>query len=909
MPMDTLLSKHWHHLPRDEIATLLESDGAKGLDVFEVAHRQTHFGPNRLTLKKGKSPLVLFLLQFNQPLVYILLGAAAITFALQEWVDSGVIFAVVLVNAIIGFIQESKALKAIEALACAMEGMALVVRAGKKEKIPATELVPGDLVLLQSGDKVPADLRLLRTRELQIDESALTGESVPVQKQPEHLAQQTLLADRSNIAYSSTLVTYGTGAGIAVATGDGTEIGQINALIASAATLATPLTKKIAHFSGILLWVILGLAGLTLLAGWYHGTPLLDNFMAAVALAVGAIPEGLPAAMTIMLAIGVGKMARRHAIIRRMPAVETLGSTTVICSDKTGTLTQNQMTVQELCAGGECYEFSGVGYTPQGEVHLDESVIDPQAHPALVECLKAGLLCNDSSLINKGEQWGIEGDPTEVALITAAAKAGLSREALEQDHPRIDTLPFESQHQYMATLHGGGAGAAPVIYMKGSVESVLSRCCDAYGAVSEPTMLDQASIHREVEEMAARGLRVLAFARKLSTNAGQSITHSDVAEGLTFIGLQAMMDPPRQEAVAAVSACQKAGIQVKMITGDHMATAAAIAHQIGLKAPAGSDPDSFAINGHILSQMADHELVNVAQRAAVFARVSPEQKLRLVEALQAAGHVVAMTGDGVNDAPALKQADIGVAMGVGGTEVAKESADMVLTDDNFSTIEAAVEEGRAVFDNLVKFITWTLPTNIGEGLVILVAVFAGLDLPITPVQILWINMTTAVLLGLMLAFEGKEPGIMERPPRRPQTPVITPELAVRVGLVSLMLLLGAFGLFEWSLLHGRSLETARTIAVNMFVFGEIFYLFNCRSLRYSMFRLGVFSNKWLVLGVVVMALLQVLFTYSPAMNRLFGSAPMGSTEWMWVLSGGLAIYAVVGIEKWLRCCADREKGE
>jgi len=886
---------------------LLESDGAKGLDTFEVTRRQTHFGLNRLTLKKGKGPLVLFLLQFNQPLVYILLGAVAITFALQEWVDSGVIFAVVLVNAIIGFIQESKALKAIEALANAIEGVATVVRAGKKEKVPATELVPGDLVQLQSGDKVPADLRLLRTRELQIDESALTGESVPVQKQPEHLAQQTLLADRSNIAYSSTLVTYGTGAGIVVATGDGTEIGQINALIASADTLATPLTKKIAHFSGILLWLILVLAGLTLLAGWYHGTPLLDNFMAAVALAVGAIPEGLPAAMTIMLAIGVGKMARRHAIIRRMPAVETLGSTTVICSDKTGTLAQNQMTVQEVCAGGNCYKFAGVGYAPQGEVCLDEAAIDPDSHPDLVECLKAGLLCNDSSLVNKGEQWGIEGDPTEVALITASAKAGLVREALEQALPRIDTLPFESQHQYMATLHQAGTGQEAVIYMKGSVESILSRCQDAYAAGAQPGLLDPAIIQREVEEMGARGLRVLAFARKAVTAASQSVSHADVADGLTFLGLQAMMDPPRQEAIAAVDACQRAGIQVKMITGDHVATAAAIAHQIGLKGTAGSDPESYATNGHMLSQLADHELVDVARRTAVFARVTPEQKLRLVEALQASGDVVAMTGDGVNDAPALKQADIGVAMGVGGTEVAKEAADMVLTDDNFSTIEAAVEEGRAVFDNLVKFITWTLPTNIGEGLVILVAVFAGLDLPITPVQILWINMTTAVLLGLMLAFEGKEPGIMERPPRRPETPVITPELGIRIGIVSLMLLLGAFGLFEWALLHGRSLETARTVAVNMFVFGELFYLFNCRSLRYSMFRLGVFSNKWLVFGVSGMTLLQVLFTYSPAMNQLFGSAPMGSTEWIWVLSGGLTIYAVVGIEKWLRCCAARDK--
>ncbi len=902
--MDSLLSRHWHHLPREEIATLLESDDTKGLDVFEVAHRQKSFGQNRLTQKKGKSPLVLFLLQFNQPLIYILLGATIITFALQEWVDSGVIFGVVLVNAIIGYIQESKALKAIEALARAMEGVATVVRAGKKEKVTATELVPGDLVLLQSGDKVPADLRLVRSREIQIDESALTGESVPVQKQPERLAPETVLADRSNMAYSSTLVTYGTGAGIVVATGDRTEIGEINALIASADTLATPLTKKISHFSGILLWIILGLAGLTLFAGWLHGEPLLDTFMAAVALAVGAIPEGLPAAMTIMLAIGVGKMARRHAIIRRMPAVETLGSTTVICSDKTGTLTQNQMTVQLICAGGGCYEISGVGYAPLGNVLHNGAVIDTQSHPALRECLKAGLLCNDSSLIDKGEQWGIEGDPTEVALITAAIKAGLSREVLEQEFPRIDTLPFESQHQYMATLHHDEAADESVIYMKGSVERVLAVCRDTYGM--ESATLDPAGIHREVEEMAARGLRVLAFARKVVAADSSSVSHADVADGLTFLGLQAMMDPPREEAIAAVSACQKAGIQVKMITGDHAATAAAIARQIGLKGS--GDPDSFAVSGHMLAQMADHEMIDIAQRAAVFARVTPEQKLRLVEALQAKGHVVAMTGDGVNDAPALKQADIGVAMGVGGTEVAKEAADMVLTDDNFSTIEAAVEEGRAVFDNLVKFITWTLPTNVGEGLVVLVAVFAGVALPITPVQILWINMTTAVLLGLMLAFEGKEPGIMERPPRQPQTPVLTKELGIRIGMVSLMLLIGAFGLFEWSLHQGKSLEVARTVAVNMFVIGELFYLFNCRSLRYSMFRLGVFSNRWLVLGVVGMTLLQLLFTYSESMNTLFGTAPIGVDEWLWIVAGGLTIYTVVGADKLMRRRTGTGKG-
>ncbi|MEW8156122.1 MAG: cation-transporting P-type ATPase, partial [Candidatus Thiodiazotropha endolucinida] len=813
---------------------------------------------------------------------------------------SGVIFGVVLVNAIVGFIQESKALKAIEALAKSMEGSATVVRAGKKTVVPSSDVVPGDLVLMQSGDKVPADLRLVHSRELQIDESTLTGESVPVQKRTEQLVQETVLADRHNMAYSSTLVTHGTGAGLVVATGDSTEIGHINALISSAEILATPLTRKITQFSGVLLWIILVLAGLTILAGWMHGGSLLETFMAAVALAVGAIPEGLPAAMTIMLAIGVGKMARRNAIIRRMPAVETLGSTTVICSDKTGTLTQNQMTVKEVCAGGGCYEFAGTGYAPEGNISLSDSVIDAKAHGVLIECLRAGLLCNDSRLIHNENKWGIEGDPTEAALVSAALKAGLTVESSEQEYPRIDTLPFESENHYMATLHQTTAEAHGIIYLKGSVESIVSRCQDALDPNGDRTQLDTDLIDQQVEEMAIRGLRVLSFARKIPSAPTSSVGHADVSEGLTFLGLQAMMDPPRQEAISSVNTCQQAGVRVKMITGDHVVTAASIAHQIGLDGTTKDNMDDFAISGHALTELTDQNLVDAAGKIAVFARVTPEQKLRLVEALQAQGHVVAMTGDGVNDAPALKQADIGVAMGMGGTEVAKEAADMVLTDDNFSTIEAAVEEGRAVFDNLVKFITWTLPTNVGEGLVILLAVFLGVALPITPVQILWINMTTAVLLGLMLAFEDKEPGIMTRPPRRPETPVITQELAIRIGVVSLMLVAGAFGLFEWVLSQGQSLEIARTVAMNMFVFGELFYLFNCRSLRYSMFQLGVFSNRWLILGVTVMAGLQILMTYVPTMNLLFGTAPIGLVEWGLILGGGLAIYTVVGTEKWLR---------
>lgn len=904
--MNILLSKHWHHQPHDEVIALLDSNIVQGLEPLEIARRQENFGPNRLTPKKGKSPLVLFLLQFHQPLVYILLAATAITFALQEWVDSGVIFGVVLVNAIIGYTQESKAIKAIEALTCTMDGAATVIRAGIKQKISASKLVPGDIVLLQSGDRVPADLRLLQIRELQIDESALTGESVPVHKQAGQLPLESVLADRSNMAYSSTLVTYGTATGIVVATGDDTEIGHINTLIASADVLATPLTRKINHFSKILLWVILGLAGLTFLAGRLHGESLLDSFMASVALAVGAIPEGLPAAMTIMLAIGVNKMAHRHAIIRKMPAVETLGSTTIICSDKTGTITRNQMTVQHIYAGGKHYVISGTGYAPAGEITLDASKINLDTQPVLLECLKAGLLCNDSRLIQTNGQWLIEGDPTEGALIVAAAKAELPQDVLEHDFPRIDALPFESQHQYMATLHALDAETA-VIYVKGSVESILARCEATCGDNLQPQPLNKERIHQEVEAMAAQGLRILAFARKLQPASTQTVNHDSVTEGLSFLGLQAMMDPPREEAIAAISACQKAGIQVKMITGDHAVTAAAIARQIGLARTTDTAPRHFAVSGHTLAALPDQELMKTAQQAAVFARVAPEQKLRLVEALQATGHVVAMTGDGVNDAPALRQANIGIAMGMNGTEVAKEAADMVLTDDNFATIEAAVEEGRAVYDNLVKFITWTLPTNIGEGLLVLVAVFFGLTLPITPVQILWINMTTAVLLGLMLAFERKEPGIMAHPPRQPETPILTRELGFRIGLVGLILLAGAFVFFEWALSQEKSIETARTLAVNMFVFGELFYLFNCRSLRYSMFKLGVFSNPWLLLGVIAMALLQVFFTYSPAMNTLFGSAPLEMIDWVFILSGGLLIYGVVGIEKWLRRRAENRR--
>jgi Ca2+-transporting ATPase len=899
--MNDILNKQWHTLPETEVIDSLATDLDKGLDASEVERRREQFGSNTIIQKKGRSLVVMFLLQFHQPLVYILLAAAVITSFLQEWVDAGVIYGVVLINAVIGFNQEAKAVKAIEALSKAMTSSATVLRGGERRQIPATELVPGDIVILQSGDKIPADLRLLSARELQIDESTLTGESVPVQKQSGLLTLDTLLADRINMAYSSTLVTYGIATGVVVTIGNSTEVGRINELITSADILATPLTKKIARFSGLLLYEILGLGAVTFFVGILRGTSWIEMFMAVVALAVGAIPEGLPAAVTITLAIGVAKMAKRNAIIRKLPAVETLGSTTVICSDKTGTLTQNQMTVQEVFAGGELFMVSGIGYTPEGNFTNDNESITPLENLALRECLISGVLCNDALVVKTENEWKLEGDPTEAALVVASRKAQLERDHLAAALPRLDAIPFESQYQYMATLHGNPDSL--VVYLKGGVESILSRCSNTFSRTGELVVLESDTLYRAAEQMAEKGLRVLAFASTDSARSDTVLEHDDVAGGLTFLGLQGMIDPPRPEAVAAVKVCQAAGIRVKMITGDHAITATAIARQIGLIGESDELDKSLTLNGRDIEILSDTELIAAVERSVVFARVAPEQKLRLVVALQSAGNIVAMTGDGVNDAPALRQANIGVAMGKTGTEVARESADMLLTDDNFSTIEAAIEEGRGVYDNLVKFITWTLPTNLGEGFVIMAAVFAGVPLPISPVQILWINMTTAVLLGLMLAFEPKETGLMSRSPLDPQQSLLTWELGSRIVLVGFLLLVGSFGLFEWELHQGSSVVAARTCAVNVFVFGEIFYLFNCRSLRYSMFRIGLLSNHWLLGGVILMVLLQLLFTYLPVMNFAFGSHPICLREWGLVLSTSFIVYIVIEVEKWIRRCS------
>lgn len=888
----------WHNTQESDVLNNLDASIDQGLSSSEASQRKAKFGHNELTMKKGTSALVIFLMQFHAPLIYILLASALITALLSEWVDSSVILGVVIVNAVIGFVQEHKALKAINALAKSMSSEATVIRDGKKQRIIASDLTLGDTVLLQSGDKVPADIRLIKIRELQIDESALTGESVPSVKHIKVIEKDAVLGDRTNMAYSSTLVSYGTGTGIVTNIGNSTEIGRINQMIASADILATPLTKQIASFSKLLLYVIMGLALITFLVGILRGETPFHMFMAAIALAVGAIPEGLPAALTITLAIGVSRMAKRNAIIRKLPAVETLGSTCVICSDKTGTLTQNQMTVQEIFADGKFFEVSGTGYNPEGKIKFKEKEIHADSNLSLYECLKAGILCNDSNLVKVENAWRIEGDPTEGSLIVSANKAGLKREELDKIMQRIDAIPFESHHQYMGTLHNIAQTGKKVIYLKGSVESILSKCKNQLLSDGNTAALDTHAILTHTNDIAGKGLRVLAFAMGTTEDSQDAITHNDVSSGMTFLGFQAMIDPPRPEAIKAVKACHGAGIKVKMITGDHELTALSIAHKIGIIEQIHHKGDMpQAINGKKISSLSDAELIDYANKISVFARVAPEDKLRLVKALQTDGATIAMTGDGVNDAPSLKQANIGIAMGITGTDVAKETADMILTDDNFATIEAAVEEGRGVYDNLVKFITWTLPTNFGEGMVILLAVVCGVALPILPVQILWVNMTTAVLLGLMLAFEPREAHIMSRPPRKIKEAVLSVSLIIRIFIVGILLCLGAFGFFEYALMQGRSESIARTIAVNIFVMGELFYLFNCRSLRLSIFKVNFFSNPLLLAGVAGMILLQIIYTYVPFMNKAFGSSPILLSEWLYIIFVGVVILIVTEIDK------------
>ena len=878
----------------------------------EAKERLAQYGPNVLPRAKGDGPLVLLWRQINNPLVWVLIGSAILAMAVDP-VDGlkngGVILGVVIVNAIIGFVQEYKAGKAIDALIDMVPESATVMRDGVKMSLPVAELVPGDVVMLQSGDKVPADLRLIQLRNLQIEEAALTGESVPTQKQLSAVATDAALGDRTNMAFNGTMVTYGTGTGVVVATGSKTELGRINTLLNEAADLETPLTHALKVIGKQLTVAIVIVAVVMLAIGAtrevvQNGLPVAEalrqTVIFAVALAVGAIPEGLPAIVTIALAIGVQRMAARKAVVRKLPAVETLGSTTVICSDKTGTLTRNEMTVQALWTPDGVYGVTGVGYEPVGDLKRGDSVLD--GTPAdVIELIRGGNLCNDAVLIEENGQRVMVGDPTEGALVVASEKLKIGTDALRTENPRLDAIPFESENQYMATLHL--MGDARVVYMKGAPEVVLGRCATATGGAT----LDRDTVLHNIETFASEGMRVLGFARKVLPAGTEILEDAHVVGDMEFLGLQAMIDPPRQEAIAAVAACHQAGVKVKMITGDHKLTAAAIGKQLGL------DPGAGAVTGKQLAEMDDEQLKSIVTQTDVFARVAPEHKLRLVRAIQANGNIAAMTGDGVNDAPALKQSNIGVAMGITGTAVSKEAADIVLTDDNFASIAAAVEEGRRVYDNLIKSLAFVLPTNLSLALILMCAVaFFPFDpqtkellLPMLPTQLLWINLVGAVALALPLAFEAKEPDVMSRPPRKMDEPVMNRFVVFRTFMAAVVATAAAVGLFLFEynasqaagLAESLALAKAQTMAVTTVIAFQVFYMLNCRSLKDSVFKIGLFSNPAVFIGIAVILVLQAAFIFAPPFQQLFSTAALTPEDIGKAVLAGAVILPIVSIEK------------
>jgi magnesium-transporting ATPase (P-type) len=891
-------ARPWHAVPVEE-ALLALATGDDGLDGQEASRRLAGHGRNRLPVAKPRGAFRRFLAQFDNLLIYVLLASAAITLTLGHGTDAAVIAAVVLLNAAIGFVQEGRAERALSAIRGMLAPHASVMRGGHRLTVEAETLVPGDLVLLDPGDRVPADLRFLRTRNLRIEEAALTGESVPVDKSPAPVGAEAPLGDRSSVAFSGTLVAAGRGAGVVVATGADTEIGRVSALVGAVETLRTPLLRQMDGFARRLTFVVLGLSAaifaFAVLARDYAAE---DAFLVVVGIAVAAIPEGLPAVMTIALAIGVRRMAARNAIVRRLPAVETLGSVAIICTDKTGTLTRNEMTVAAAVTSAATFAVSGEGYDPSGAVQHGEEEIDPAKHPVLGELARAALLCNDAALRRSDAGWVVDGDPMEGALVAFANKVGFDTQTLRPQLPRSDEIPFDAQHRFMATLHHDHAVGA-FLCLKGAPEQVLAMSGRQRGpAGDEP--LDPVAWRERVEALAALGQRVLAVATKPMPPETRELAFADAESGLTLLGLLGLIDPPREEAVAAVRDCQAAGIRVKMITGDHAATAVAIARQLGIE-----NPHAVA-TGAELDGLDDAALRRAARDTDVFARTAPEHKLRLVEALQADGAVLAMTGDGVNDAPALKRADIGVAMGRKGTEAAKEAAEMVLADDNFASIVAAVREGRTVYDNLKKVIAWTLPTNGGEALTIIGAILIGLTLPITAVQILWINMVTAVALGLTLAFEPSEPGAMHRPPRATDEPLLSGFVIWRIIFVSILFVIGTFGMFFWAESRGLSLEEARTLVVNTIVVMEIFYLFSVRfqhgpSLTWS----GVLGTPAVLIGVGLVILLQLAFTYAPPLQALFDTRPVGLSDGVAVVGAGVILLAVLEFEKLIRRCLGR----
>lgn len=880
---------HWHALDSTQVLERLRVDPADGLPAGEVTRRRAQHGPNRLPEPPRRPAWQRFLLQFHNPLIYVLLVAGLATLALGSHVDAGVILGVVLVNALIGHIQEGKAEQALAAVRGMLAARATVQRGGERHQIDAGELVPGDIVWLEPGDRVPADLRLLQARNLRTVEAALTGESAAMDKDTGAATENAALGDRHGIAFSGTLVAYGSGCGVVVATGNATEIGHIGQLVSEVQTLATPLTRRLDRFARQITAAILGVSLLTL--AWGHfvaGLPLFDLFLAVVGLAVAAIPEGMPAVVTIVLAIGTRVMARQNAIVRRLPAVESLGSVTVICSDKTGTLTRNEMTAVRVVLPAREITVSGTGYAPEGGFHTaDGAVLHPGDAPALQALLHCAVLCNDARIHRDGKgNWVLTGDPTEGALTTLAHKAGLDATAEAQAFPRLDAIPFESERQLMVTLHHDHAGRHELL-LKGAPERVLALCTGEAGG----RPLDRARWTAAIERAAGAGERVLALARGEGSADRHEVAVADLTPRFEMLGLVGIIDPPREEAVAAVAECQGAGIRVKMITGDHAVTAAAIGRQLGLRSEG-------ALTGDAIAALDEAALRRAARDTDVFARASPEHKLRLIAALQAEGQLVAMTGDGVNDAPALKAADVGVAMGGKGTDAAREAADLVLTDDNFATIARAVREGRVVYDNIKKSLMFMLPTNGGEAGVILLAIFAGLPLPVTAGQILWVNTVTAVTLALALAFEPAEPQVMQHPPRPPQESIITRALGGRILFVIALMIAATFGIFHWEMARGSALETARTAAVNALVACEVFYLFNVRHFtRHAWRRETLTGNPVVPLVAGLLVLVQLAFTYAPPLQVLFQTTALDARSWAMVLAVGVATFVLVELEK------------
>ena len=859
----------WHSLAGDAVLSHLKSD-RYGLTGEDARRRLAEQGPNSLPRARGVHPVLRFLAQFNSALIYFLIAAAIAAALLGHVVDAIVIMAVVLVNAVVGFLQEGKAERALSAIRDLVSPHATVLRDGARITIDVAALVP-------------ADLRLLRARGLTIDEALLTGESVTAEKHEQPVAGDAALADRAGMAFSGTLVATGQATGVVVATGSGTQIGRISALLQDVEAMTTPLLRQINDFGRRFTWVVLaGAAALFAFAVLVRGFDWTEALIAVVALAVGVVPEGLPAVITITLAIGVQRMAARRAVIRKLPAVETLGATSVICTDKTGTLTRNEMTVRHLYVGDHALAVAGSGYVPEGALTAAGHDDDAGAIAAAAPIIRCGLLCNDATLARSGGDWRVEGDPMEGALVALAMKAGLDPDHLRGEWRRLDEIPFDAAYRYMATLHESPAGGI-ALFVKGAPEAVLAMA----GA-------DPARWEAHIAEAAARGERVLGFGMKQLSAAPRRLDHDVLAEGVEFLGVMGFIDPPRDEAVAAVAECRAAGIAVKMITGDHKATALAIARQIGL-----SDAPEAA-TGAELDALSDDALVPFVERVSVFARTSPEHKLRIVRALQSTGAIVAMTGDGVNDAPSLKQADVGTAMGHKGTEAAKEASEMVLLDDNFASIVAAVHEGRTVYDNIRKVISWTIPTNGGETLAVVLAILVGFTLPMTATQILWINLVLSVTLGLVLAFEPPEPGVMRRPPRRPGSGLLSPFLLWRVVVVSILFAAMALGVFFWTLSNGRDVETARTMVVNMLVVAEIFYLFNVRYLHMrSLTWRGALGTPAVLLAIAAVVIAQLAFTYWPPMHAVFNSRPLTFGEGAAIVAIGFALMLLLEGEKLL----------